>query len=198
MAGRKPKPTNLKILQGNPGKRKIPENEPKPAKTMPKCPPHLDKIAKKEWRRFSTVLERLGLITEIDGSAFAAYCDQYSRWVQINKDLRTNTDQLRTQREALSIAIELEIDPEKKAEIIKQLSRLPASAILVHDYSIDENGIEHLKISQNPLVVMARQTLQQIRAFCTEFGMTPSSRGRIHLDKKEEESPEEAFLRVVK
>jgi len=190
MAGRKPKPTKLKILQGNPGKRKIPPNEPKPATKMPKCPPHLDKMARKEWRRFSPTLARLGLITEVDGSAFAAYCDQFSRWIQINHDLKNQMEDLQAERENLITAG----DPES----LKRLARLPASAILVHDYTIDENGIEHLKISQNPLVVMARQTLQQIRAFCTEFGMTPSSRGRIQVNPAEDESAEEAFLKVVK
>ncbi len=173
------------------------KNEPNPSKNVPKCPPHLDKIAKKEWRRFTPTLERLGLITEIDGSAFAAYCDQYARWVQINKDLKIQAQDLSAQREALITVIVTIEDPVKKAELMKELARLPASALLVHDYSIDDNGIEHLKISPNPLVTMARQTLQQIRAFCTEFGMTPSSRGRIQVDKPEEESPEDAFLRVV-
>ena len=80
-------------------------------------------------------------------------------------------------------------------ESLARLSRLPASAMLVHDYTIDESGYGHIKIQQNPLVVMARQTLQLIRSYCTEFGMTPSSRGRIQIDKPEEESPEEAFLK---
>ena len=37
MKGRKPVPTYLKILRGNPGKRPLPENEPtpEPGATMP-------------------------------------------------------------------------------------------------------------------------------------------------------------------
>ena len=35
MAGRKPKPTALKKLEGNPGKRKLNMKEPVPAKGMP-------------------------------------------------------------------------------------------------------------------------------------------------------------------
>ncbi len=35
MAGRKPKPTVLKKLEGNPGKRKLNTKEPVPAKGMP-------------------------------------------------------------------------------------------------------------------------------------------------------------------
>ena len=38
MAGRKPKPTALKKLEGNPGKRKLNTKEPVPDKGMPDCP----------------------------------------------------------------------------------------------------------------------------------------------------------------
>ncbi|MDD6036563.1 MAG: response regulator [Lachnospiraceae bacterium] len=38
MAGRKPKPTAVKELEGNPGKRKLNKKEPKPEKGMPECP----------------------------------------------------------------------------------------------------------------------------------------------------------------
>ena len=38
MAGRKPKPTAVKKLEGNPGKRKLNMKEPVPAKGMPACP----------------------------------------------------------------------------------------------------------------------------------------------------------------
>ena len=38
MAGRKPKPTAVKKLEGNPGKRKLNTKEPNPGKEMPDCP----------------------------------------------------------------------------------------------------------------------------------------------------------------
>ena len=38
MARRKPKPTVVKKLEGNPGKRKSNTKEPVPAKEMPACP----------------------------------------------------------------------------------------------------------------------------------------------------------------
>ena len=46
--GRKPKPTHLKVLAGNPGKRPLPKNEPKPKPIAPRCPQWLDPIARKE------------------------------------------------------------------------------------------------------------------------------------------------------
>ena len=78
--GRKPKPTALKELEGNPGKRQLKANEPKPKAKAPSCPKWLDDDAKKEWRRLSKHMEQMGILTEIDMAAFAGYCQAYSRW----------------------------------------------------------------------------------------------------------------------
>lgn len=77
----KPKPTALRILQGNPGKRPLPKGEPKPKVLLPPCPKHLDAEARREWRRMGHKLLSLGLMTEIDRSSLAAYCIAWSRWV---------------------------------------------------------------------------------------------------------------------
>ena len=79
MTGRKPKPTNLKIINGNPGKRKLNENEPKP-RGEARCPQWLHPNAKKEWRRLSAELKRLGLLTSMDMAAFAVYCESYAQY----------------------------------------------------------------------------------------------------------------------
>ena len=64
--GRKPKPTAVKVLEGNPGKRSLNTAEPKPEKKAPRCPSWLEDEAKKEWKRMSKQLEQLGILTEID------------------------------------------------------------------------------------------------------------------------------------
>ena len=79
-AGRKPKPTNIKILEGNPGKRPLNEYEPKPLKKAPPCPKWLELEAKKEWRRLAKTLEAMGVLTDADMAAFAGYCQAYARW----------------------------------------------------------------------------------------------------------------------
>lgn len=85
--GRKPKPTALKVLEGNPGKRPLNANEPKPQRKAPKCPLWLEPEAKKEWRRMAKILERLGILTQIDSSAFAGYCQAYARWKEAEEFL---------------------------------------------------------------------------------------------------------------
>ena len=78
--GRSKKPTALKLLEGNPGKRPLNPYEPKPSKKAPPCPKWLEPEAKKEWRRLAGKLERLGILTEADMGVFASYCQAYARW----------------------------------------------------------------------------------------------------------------------
>lgn len=78
--GRPPKPTAIKKLEGNPGKRPLNKNEPQPKKRAPRCPSWLEKDAKKEWRRLVKELEELGLLTSLDWGIFAGYCQSYARW----------------------------------------------------------------------------------------------------------------------
>lgn len=77
MAGRKPKPTHLKVLAGNPGRRPLPQNEPKPENKIPTCPSYLKGEAKREWNRVTKLLNTLGMISELDRSTLAAYCQTW-------------------------------------------------------------------------------------------------------------------------
>lgn len=82
-----PKSPELKILEGNPGKRKI-EHNLKPAPVAPKPPSWLDRGAKKEWRRVAPLLEEMGLLTHLDQTALAVYCQSYSQLVECEKQLQ--------------------------------------------------------------------------------------------------------------
>jgi|SRR3990172_8314970 len=88
MRGRKPIPTHLKVIAGNPGKRSINTAEPEPRKKTPGCPKHLNGAAKAEWRSVSRKLARYGLLSEIDGAALAGYCDAYGRWAEASVQLQ--------------------------------------------------------------------------------------------------------------
>jgi P27 family predicted phage terminase small subunit len=85
--GRKPLPTHLKLIQGNPGKRALNKDEPQPDLSIPTPPPHLNDEAKVEWGRVIDNLYRLALVSEIDRAALAAYCQAYGRWVQAERAL---------------------------------------------------------------------------------------------------------------
>ena len=86
--GRKPIPTGIKILKGNPGRRPLNKHEPKPDMDLPYPPNHLDKVAKLEWRRVGKQLNEIGVLSKIDRTAFAGYCQVYSDLVAAIKMIK--------------------------------------------------------------------------------------------------------------
>lgn len=94
--GRKPKPTALKQLEGNPGRRPLNTKEPKPQGKMPRCPNWLEDEAKKEWKRMGKVLSEMGMLTEMDMAAFAGYCQAYARWKAAEEFITQHGDMVRT------------------------------------------------------------------------------------------------------
>jgi P27 family predicted phage terminase small subunit len=88
MPGPPPKPTALRVLQGNPSKRPLPAGEPRPPlPSSTYAPRHLNGEAKKEWRRLVVTLVDLGLYTEVDRAALAMYCQAWGRWVEAERRL---------------------------------------------------------------------------------------------------------------
>ena len=85
--GRKPRPSHLKIIEGNPGKRPLTKNEPKPRPIRPFCPRWLLAEAKKEWSRVMPELERMGLLTTVDRAALATYCQAWARYREAEEAL---------------------------------------------------------------------------------------------------------------
>ena len=94
--GRKPTPTALKVLEGNPGKRPLNTAEPQPLKKAPSCPKWLEPEAKKEWRRLAKQMEQLGILTEVDMAAFAGYCQAYARWKEAEEFITQHGTIVRT------------------------------------------------------------------------------------------------------
>lgn len=149
MSGPSPKPTNLKLLQGNPGKRRLNTNEPKPPVAVLPVPDHLSDGAKAEWKGMSKILAQLGLLTAIDGTAFEGYCTVVARWREAEDALK------------------------KTGPVVKSPSGYPMLS---------------------PYYTVANQSLMQMRAYLTEFGMTPSARSRISIRNAESSDPMEEFL----
>jgi P27 family predicted phage terminase small subunit len=82
MRGRRPKPTRMKLLTGNPGKRPMNKDEPRPEATVPDCPDALGPVARAEWDRLASELGKLNLLTNLDRAALAAYCGAYALWAE--------------------------------------------------------------------------------------------------------------------
>lgn len=79
--GRRPVPTALKLLRGNPGRRRLPQRQAKPTAGVA-CPKELSAAAVREWKRVAPEMRRLGILTQIDRAILAAYCEAWSdfRW----------------------------------------------------------------------------------------------------------------------
>ena len=90
MAGRrgpKPLPTVLKLARGNPGKRRLNQNEPQPDPELGVGDPPTDMpdAARGEWTRLGSELEAMGVLTHVDRHTFIAYCRNWARLIEANE-----------------------------------------------------------------------------------------------------------------
>ena len=78
------KPTALRQLQGNPGKRRLNHGEPRPGarERVPSAPQWLSLEAKKHWRRVAPRLHAAGLLTEVDVVGLAMLCEALAQYVE--------------------------------------------------------------------------------------------------------------------
>ena len=90
MRGRKPKPTAVKRLAGNPGKRPLNDREPQfeaPAR-MPSAPDYLGDTAVAVWRELGRMLLTAGLYTVVDKYALAMFCAAAGRWIDAERKIQ--------------------------------------------------------------------------------------------------------------
>lgn len=217
--GRPPKPTHLKVLEGNPGKRAINKNEPKPQAKAPSCPAHLDKEAKAEWRRISKQLLQLGLLTEVDRAALAAYCQAWSRWVYAEEKI---SQLVELENQATAKAAQLALEGQERLGVLTaEIDRLGTLQEMMGSSASTETKLVRLAAETANLQAMldaignvgglikttdkgyayvtpwmqisnAQQKL--MHAFLIEFGMTPASRTRIQIAPAEKVDEYEKFL----
>jgi len=87
-AGRKPKPTNLKLIQGTYRPDRANPSEPKPRAVIPPCPKFLQGEAKKQYQKTAKKLARIGLMTELDDLALSMLCQGWQEYLD-------NTEQVK-------------------------------------------------------------------------------------------------------
>ena len=160
MPSPRPKPTALKLISGNPGKRAINKREPKPKREIPSCPSHLSDSGKVAWGRLSVILDRMGVMTEADSFALERLCDCY-------------TDILRC-RELIAR------DGHTYSSITTRTTSEEGEVTTVQE-------VKSL-LKANPAVAMLRAADAQFKSYLIEFGLTPAARSKIHAtpddDKK--------------
>ena len=89
MRGNRPKPTVLKLITGNPGRRPLNAQEAKPAVQVPEPPELMKGDALLEWQRVTPLLAEVGLIAQLDRAIIAAYCKCWARWIECERMLET-------------------------------------------------------------------------------------------------------------
>lgn len=72
------KPTALKLVTGNPGKRALPKHEPQFKKGVGQPPESLDSVGMQCWKRLAILLDRTGVLTAPDELALERMCDAYA------------------------------------------------------------------------------------------------------------------------
>lgn len=144
MAGRKPKPTAIKQLEGNPGRRPLNTSEPRYRDAgRQRAPRHLPKDGQRLWRDLYGELSGLGLLTLADLAAFEMLCMHY----------------------ALAMI---------------------AGRRMLDDGLVIMGAMQELK--RHPAAQIWRENAAAFRQYAVEFGLTPSSRSKIHVEKEREQS----------
>lgn len=90
--GRPPKPTALKLVQGNPGKRKIDKAQVSPdaLSDVPEPPEWFGEIAVAAWQQVAPWLIEAKILTATDLHNLEAFCMAYQRWREAQADITKN------------------------------------------------------------------------------------------------------------
>jgi P27 family predicted phage terminase small subunit len=93
-SGRRPQPTTLKILRGNPSKTRLNANEPQPARAgehfdVPPTEISDDPVATAEWVRLAPMLRKCGLVSEAEKASLLVLCQQWSRYLEAHGKVKS-------------------------------------------------------------------------------------------------------------
>lgn len=149
-SGRRPKPTALRKLEGNRGKRALNSKEPMPELGEPEMPDRLAPLAQQEWRRIVPELLALGVLSKLDQKALAGYCSAYARHCQAEDDVAK-----------YGLTIEEPVIDTKTGKQRKIRGRLL------------------VRLKANPAAAKSSDAAKLMKSFLIEFGLTPASRSRL-------------------
>lgn len=136
--GTRPKPTHLRVIGGNAGRRPLNKDEPKAKTAKPRCPSWLCDEAKKHWRITIKKLHGVKLMTDLDVDALAMYCEAYADWREAQDEIREH------------------------GSIIVTPKGYPVPS---------------------PWLAIANKAFDKMYKLLAEFGLTPSSRTRVKVDR---------------
>lgn len=152
-SGRRPKPTALRILEGNRSHSPINGNEPQPRPLSPEKPDWLCKLGSLEWDRITAEMcEIPGWLGQTDTAVLAGYCQSYGRWRQAEALLEEHG----LTYEALVIHDE--------------------------DQRGGKPEMLQTTIKPRPEVKIAKDERAAMLRFAIELGLSPTARVKIHIN----------------
>lgn len=166
MAGRRPLPTAIKKLAGNPGRRPLNEAELQPDTGAPEKPKGMHPGASREWDRVVPMLLKLGVLTRVDGKGLMAYCDAYAIMEEARKDYRKHG---------------LMIDTPVFGKDGEPLMDSDGDMVFVH--------------KKNPSFEIWNAAAKTMAKFLIEFGLTPAARAKLKISPPKEADPFADFLK---
>lgn len=134
MRGRRPLPTEVKRLRGNPGKRRLNAHEPTPSSRRPTRPDFLTSRAAAKWDELVPELEAAHLLSRLDGELLAIFCQAWADWIEAELAVRGASPVIDTmlgnlvvspwrtvanqhRKELLRLAVELGLSPSARSRI---------------------------------------------------------------------------------
>jgi P27 family predicted phage terminase small subunit len=142
----------LKLIAGNRGHRPLRKDEPIPEANIPAVPPHLSDEAKVEWGRIVNKLYNLGLMTDVDRAALAAYCQCYADWIEAEEQIR------------------------RFGKVVKSPVREVVRRRRDGTEETERTGGYPM---QSPFLAIRNKALELMHRYLIEFGLSPSSRSRV-------------------
>jgi phage terminase small subunit len=152
----------MRILEGNPGKRAISDNEPLYTAGIPAMPKRTSAGARKIWDELSVEMMGARVLRKVDKRALWQLCEDEAILEEIYAGLWRRVRQLQHERRQ---AVEL-------AAASSPVS-VPADPLMAM--------VDHLSGSEGKRVMVALNRLaERVMNERREFGLTPSSRTRIN------------------
>lgn len=81
-------PTKFKVMRGTQRPCRTPDNEPEPDDDRIDPPMELSREARQHWDLVTKQLQDVGLITNVDVTAMAIYCEAYATWADATAEVR--------------------------------------------------------------------------------------------------------------
>lgn len=163
MGGRRPKPLAMHRLSGNARHMSQEDlsgaNNPQPDLITPEMPKGMSRAAKREWKNIVPLLNAIGVLSNIDGKALAAYCESYALWETARNEYMKDGITFRSM------------------------------------YENKDGAMVPGEIKANPAVAIANTALKTMKTYLIEFGLTPASRSKLKIQKKDDGDEMDKFLK---